>query len=466
MGEIMENYEKLIEMDTDNDSNVQLQLYKECLAGAGEGKKEAMEWLKLSAENGNEEAIGILDSINNESNKSDDDKYSKMPMMDLLRISDYDYYAAKELYYNRGSKITHDERVNYLIQLCKFEEASCNDYENLAKEYYYCIYEKIKNNEEFLGLCEKAINACDNAIELGSRKAKMYLASISVLLHSKDLKIFEICNQAAVESDIYNKFLHYIAMKNGIINVPNLRYLRAWEEEFDKDIDFLNTKLGKFYNFVNNNDISTIKNTLKTFYKETYSDQEALIMAMAFNLCDPNDAALNNYYDDPKCLDYIYFLYLYNRHINNEKEKAEFERVAKENERKQKEAERIQQEYKERQIKKEKERERIQAEEERKQKKRKNKETFAKITAILSIIIGAISIVTAFLPSEYCSYQTGYILTFIGVLLGLIACAIMKDYYWHNIAKIGIRISCIGIGLLICIGILVSIGNSISNLFR
>ena len=83
----MGNYEKLIEMDTDNDSNVQLQLYKECLAGSGGGEKEAIEWLKLSAENGNEEATAILDSINNKTKTAVDDKYSKMSMLELLKVT-------------------------------------------------------------------------------------------------------------------------------------------------------------------------------------------------------------------------------------------------------------------------------------------------------------------------------------------------------------------------------------------
>ena len=43
---------------------------------------------------GNEEAISILDSINDKTNTPDDNVYSKMSMLDLLKIADYDYYAA------------------------------------------------------------------------------------------------------------------------------------------------------------------------------------------------------------------------------------------------------------------------------------------------------------------------------------------------------------------------------------
>ena len=307
----MGNYEKLIEMDTDNDSNVQLQLYKECLAGAGEGKKEAMEWLKLSAENGNEEAIGILDSINNESNISDDDKYSKMSMLELLQIHNSDYHATKELYYNRSQDVSFENKLEMLSQLCSFEVADYRDYESLAEMYYFDIYSSLyKKNYIIAELCNKTIEACENAIELGSHKAKKYLASVFMFQHPNDRKTFEVCNQAAIENDIYNKFLHYVAIKFKILNAPNPMYMTAWEEELEKDTEFINSKVGHFYNLIKTLDTNEIIGYESDIFSEVYNEDEMIVLSIAFKMITPNCKEFTNYRNNQKCLNYVYYLYL------------------------------------------------------------------------------------------------------------------------------------------------------------
>ena len=321
---IMDNYEKLLEMDTDNDSDVQLQLYKECIAGAGGGKSEAMEWLNLAVENGNEEAVEILNSINNE-NSPKENKYANLSMLQLLEMADYDYKAAKELYYNRNKNASYDEQINYLTKLCSFEEADCEDYENLAKVYYLNICYNITTSnkaEKISGLCKKTITACENAIEFGSKKAKVYLANILLLQSPKSEKAFEICNQVATEGSIYDKFLHYVILKNNVINVPNKMYLSAWEEELNNYPDFLSSNIGKLYNLIKTNDVSKIKDFEKSFSIDEYSEDEAIVLAFAFKICGSENTIVNNFFSNNKCLDFVPFLSLYMK--ETEQSRAEY----------------------------------------------------------------------------------------------------------------------------------------------
>ena len=249
----MNNYEKLLEMDTDNDSNVQLQLYKECLEGAGEGITEAMEWLNLAAENGNEEAISILNSINDKTNTSDDNVYSKMSMLDLLEIADYDYYAAKELYYNRSKNYSLDEKLTILNKIVSFDNAETIDYENLAKIYYFSLFEKYdkyysidKNqSKDFDEYITVTIFACDNAVELGSKLARKYKANICLLLDKLKQSTAMLCEQVALEGNIYDRFLHFVAIKTGVVIPPKTTYyLQAWKEQIESNREFCNSKIG------------------------------------------------------------------------------------------------------------------------------------------------------------------------------------------------------------------------------
>ena len=325
---IMDNYEKLLEMDTDNDSDVQLQLYKECIAGAGGGKSEAMEWLNLAVENGNEEAVEILNSINNE-NSPKENKYANLSMLQLLEMADFDYKAAKELYCNRNKNVSYDEQINYLTKLCSFEEADCEDYENLARAYYGILYKEIIIDRNIRSIknkinkyCHSIINTCENAIELGSKKARVYLANILLLLFPKSENTFEICNQVATEGSICNKFLHYVAIKYNVTNAPNQMYLPAWEEELNNYPGFLNSNIGKLYMLIKTSDASKIIDFEKSFSIDEYSEDEAIVLAFAFKICGSENTIVNNFFSNNKCLDFVPFLSLYMK--ETEQSRAEY----------------------------------------------------------------------------------------------------------------------------------------------
>ena len=294
----MNNYEKLLEMDTDNDSNVQLQLYKECLAGAGEGPKEAMEWLKLAAENGNEEAISILDSINDKTNTPDDNVYSKMSMLDLLKIADYDYYAAKELYYNRSKNYSFDEKLTILNKIVSFDNAETIDYENLAKMYYFSLIEKYdkyysidKNqSKDFDEYITATIFACDNAIELGSKLARKYEANICLLLDKLKQSTAMLCEQVALEGNIYDKFLHFVAIKTGVVIPPKTTYyLQAWKEQIESNREFCNSKIGELYNSIKSDDDEAIEKIEDQLKQNCFSELETVVIQIALSMYYAHD---------------------------------------------------------------------------------------------------------------------------------------------------------------------------------
>ena len=372
----MDNYEKLLEMDTDNDSNVQLQLYKECIAGAGGGKSEAMEWLNLAVENGNEEAVEILNAINNE-NSPKENKYANLSMLQLLEMADFDYKAAKELYCNRNKNVSYDEQINYLTKLCSFEEADCEDYENLARAYYGILYKEIIIDRNIRSIknkinkyCHSIINTCENAIELGSKKARVYLANILLLLFPKSENTFEICNQVATEGSICNKFLHYVAIKYNVTNAPNQMYLPAWEEELNNYPGFLNSNIGKLYMLIKTSDASKIIDFEKSFSIDEYSEDEAIVLALFLKMFDSKSSIVNKYYVDDRCMDFIYPLYLY----MCDAEREQTEHIAKQNELRQQE----------------KQQEQIRLDKEKKRKQ--NIELAAKICSIASLVLGPLAL--------------------------------------------------------------------------
>lgn len=169
------NYYELLEMDTD-DANVQLQLYYCCLTGNGKGIDDPYKWLKLSAENGNSEAQKILSDI--EKNNIDNQEaqvnekvkeYENTDTIDLVELANYDYYAAKELYRRRllGGKRSFLQ-IDYLKRICKFEQATVEDFEQLVEAYN----DAIECNEPIVW--DEFEYACQNAYEMSSKKTDRY----------------------------------------------------------------------------------------------------------------------------------------------------------------------------------------------------------------------------------------------------------------------------------------------------
>lgn len=268
------DYFELLEQNTD-DAKIQFQLYKACLNGAGEGASEAQEWLERAAENGHPEAVELLDLASKSDNRSTDKDYSNMSLLELTDLAKEDYYAAKALYSKMRGDISQVDAIKYLELICSFEESNTEDFEVLAYNKFLAYTKRLNIS------AEEVRAACENAIELGSQKAKrlllnLYTSNPYTLSLAKDIEndVFKLSDDIARSGDFKDKFYHYCMLfseEYSTVKANTSILKKAWKEELINSSELSNYPHIK--SFLEGNDGYQLNNLL--FIMSGQSDFES-----------------------------------------------------------------------------------------------------------------------------------------------------------------------------------------------
>ena len=278
------DYFELLEMNTES-ADIQFQLYQACLNGEGGGTKEAQEWLERAAQNGHPEALALLNAKQIKNNEEPEDDYSSCSILDLLEKSHDSYTAAKALYSRVDNDLQLDEKINLLYSICSFEEASVDDFEELA--YLKCVDLSEKGNSK--NAIEETVIACENAIELGSIRAMRCLVNAYYGIGNSVSSVYQLGDKLARKGEYSDKVALYLIINSKEFSTLPSLLKTAWFEEITQSEE--QTKYQTVMDFVKNGySDSIVKNLINNINNRTLEKKEyQLAVLVVCALCTKTD---------------------------------------------------------------------------------------------------------------------------------------------------------------------------------
>ena len=154
-------------------------------------------------------------------------------LLDLIKMANDNYGAAKELYKQR-KKVgfeSIEKEIESLEKVCSFSSATAEDYENLAMVLFGVAVSRVNVYES------KFFNACEKAMNLGSIRAKRILLNYYSMYVDCVPSAYQVSEVLANEGDIYDKYCHYIMLYSRLYSYQsNIQILKeAWKEELLKN---------------------------------------------------------------------------------------------------------------------------------------------------------------------------------------------------------------------------------------